>query len=207
MLNILTPTLVGILVFVRRMRSDMFDVEFTYFAYATCFVGRVCSPLWSTWGPFLGEGKSGIKVWIVHTKVVRRACAAQTFPHKGGVGLPGSTCRFRHLVVFCGGVHPGCVCVCARAWTLKHPPWVHKWSFPEIGTKVTWVNLGLNREGNREHRTDRSYRPPSIVISLMKSVAMALQLCLARAPAAFGATFKELRGYVVPDPDCIIPPS
>ena len=41
--------------------------------YATCFVGKVCGPLWSTWGAPLGEGKFGAKAGIVNTKVVRRA--------------------------------------------------------------------------------------------------------------------------------------
>ena len=35
--------------------------------YETCFVGKVCGPLWSTWGAPLGEGKSGVKAGIVTT--------------------------------------------------------------------------------------------------------------------------------------------
>ena len=32
----------------------------TIWAYATCFVGKVCGPLWSTWRGPLWEGKSGV---------------------------------------------------------------------------------------------------------------------------------------------------
>ena len=48
--------------------------------YATCFVGKVCSHTWSTWGASPGEGKSGAEVGIVNRKVVRQARAGQTFP-------------------------------------------------------------------------------------------------------------------------------
>ena len=44
----------------------------TIWTYATRFVGKVCSPLWSTWGTPLGEGKSGVKAGMVNTKVARR---------------------------------------------------------------------------------------------------------------------------------------
>ena len=50
--------------------------------YVACFVGKVCGPLWSTWGAPLGEGKSGVKVGIINTKVARRAWAWQAPPHK-----------------------------------------------------------------------------------------------------------------------------
>ena len=40
---------------------------------ATCFVGKVCSAMWSTWGASPWEGKSGAEVGIVNTKVARRA--------------------------------------------------------------------------------------------------------------------------------------
>ena len=38
-----------------------------------CFVGKVCSPLWSTWEASVGEGKSGVEV-------ARQVRAGQTFP-------------------------------------------------------------------------------------------------------------------------------
>ena len=49
--------------------------------YATCFVGKVCGPLWLTGGAPMGEDKSGIKAGIVNTKVARRVRAGQTPPH------------------------------------------------------------------------------------------------------------------------------
>ena len=39
--------------------------------YATCFVGKVCSAMWSTWGASPWEGKSGAEVGIVNRKVAR----------------------------------------------------------------------------------------------------------------------------------------
>ena len=42
----------------------------TIWTYATCFVEKVCGRLWWTSGAPLGEGKSGVKAWIVNTKVV-----------------------------------------------------------------------------------------------------------------------------------------
>ena len=44
----------------------------TIWTYATCFLGKVCGPLWLTWAAPMGEGKSGIKAGIVNTKVARR---------------------------------------------------------------------------------------------------------------------------------------
>ena len=38
-----------------------------------CCVGKVCGPLWWFWGAPLGEGKFGVKVGIVNTKVAHRA--------------------------------------------------------------------------------------------------------------------------------------
>ena len=52
----------------------------TSWAYATCFVGKVYGPLWSTWGAPLREGKSGVKAKIVNTKVACRVRAGQTPP-------------------------------------------------------------------------------------------------------------------------------
>ena len=45
--------------------------------FATCFVGKVCSATWSTWGASPWEGKSGAEVGIVNTKVARRARAGR----------------------------------------------------------------------------------------------------------------------------------
>ena len=42
-------------------------------AYATCFAGKVCGPVWSTWGISLGEGAA--KARILNTKVVHQARA------------------------------------------------------------------------------------------------------------------------------------
>ena len=52
-------------------------LNLSIWTYATCFVGHVRGPLWSTWGAPLGEGKSGAKAGIVNTKVAHRACAEQ----------------------------------------------------------------------------------------------------------------------------------
>ena len=51
---------------------------------AACFVGKVCSQLWSTWGASLGEGKSGVIVGKVDTKVAHRARAGQRLPFSSG---------------------------------------------------------------------------------------------------------------------------
>ena len=40
-------------------------------SYAARVVGKVCGPLWSNWGAPLGESKSGVKVRILNTNVVR----------------------------------------------------------------------------------------------------------------------------------------
>ena len=46
---------------------------------ATCFVGTMCNTTRSTQGASPWEGESGAEVRIVTRKVVRRACAGQTF--------------------------------------------------------------------------------------------------------------------------------
>ena len=50
----------------------------TIWTYATRFVGKVCSPLWSTWGTPLGEGKSGVKAGMVPPPFYKQG----TFPHR-----------------------------------------------------------------------------------------------------------------------------
>ena len=76
---------------------NVVNVEFSHFALCSvlCIVGKVCSPLCSTWGATLGKGKSGIKVGIINTKVARRARAGQTLPlwrsrAQGGFSAPCS---------------------------------------------------------------------------------------------------------------------
>ena len=49
--------------------------------YGTCFVGKVCGPLWLTWGAPMGEGKSGVNAKTVNTIVARQVRAGQTAPH------------------------------------------------------------------------------------------------------------------------------
>ena len=44
-------------------------------------LGKVCGPLWSTWGASVGEGKSGVKVGILKTKVACQVRTGQTFPN------------------------------------------------------------------------------------------------------------------------------
>ena len=52
-------------------------------AYATCLARKVCGLVRPTWGTSLGEDKLGARDKILNTKVVRRACAGQTFPPEG----------------------------------------------------------------------------------------------------------------------------
>ena len=66
-------------------------------------LGKVCGPLWSTWGAPLGEGKSGVKVGIVNTKVAYRACAGQTPPSEDE-HFPGNN---RHAGAGVGAVQAG----------------------------------------------------------------------------------------------------
>ena len=49
-------------------------------AYARCLAGKICGLVPSTWGTSLGENKPGARDRILNAKVVRRACAGQTFP-------------------------------------------------------------------------------------------------------------------------------
>ena len=67
--------------------------------YPACFVEKVCGPLWSTWGAPLREGKSGVKVGIVNTKVARQARTRQTpldgaeaFGGRATLKLPFTAC-------------------------------------------------------------------------------------------------------------------
>ena len=57
--------------------SVLLMMKFFISPYAACFVGKVCGPLWSTWGAPLGGGKSGVKGGIVYTKVASWAHARQ----------------------------------------------------------------------------------------------------------------------------------
>ena len=66
----------GIILFLRHVAT----LNSANLPYAACFVGKVCGPLWSTWGASLGEGKSGFKVGIVDTNVACRVRAEQTPP-------------------------------------------------------------------------------------------------------------------------------
>ena len=52
-LNVLTPTLVGPVLFVKYSTNDILELLNSQLLpyYATCFVGKVRSPTWSTWGP------------------------------------------------------------------------------------------------------------------------------------------------------------
>ena len=50
-LNVLTPTLVGPMLFVKYDTNNIELLNSQLLPYyATCFVGKVCSPTWSTWG-------------------------------------------------------------------------------------------------------------------------------------------------------------
>ena len=52
-LNVLTPTLVGAMLFVKYNTNDMVLLNSQLLLYyATCFVGKVCSATWSTWGAY-----------------------------------------------------------------------------------------------------------------------------------------------------------
>ena len=42
-------------------------------AYATCFAGKDCAPVRSTWGTSLGEDELGARARILNSKVARRA--------------------------------------------------------------------------------------------------------------------------------------
>ena len=69
--------------------------------YVTCFVGMVCSPVWSTRGVPLEEFKPGIKIPIVQTKVAHLARAGQTFPLWAAL----------HNVISCLRKLPMCLCI------------------------------------------------------------------------------------------------
>ena len=64
-MNVLTPTLVGPMLFVKYNTND---------SWSGCNVVYLGASPW--------EGKSGAEVGIVNRKVVRRARAGQTFPHR-----------------------------------------------------------------------------------------------------------------------------
>ena len=68
--NVLMPTLVGNYTIHDGYRLLL---NLAISTYTTCFVGKVCGPLWSTWGAPLGEDKCGVKAGVVNTKVARRA--------------------------------------------------------------------------------------------------------------------------------------
>ena len=53
-------------------------------AFATCFAGKVCGPVRSTWGISLGEDKLGARAWIHNTKIARRA----NIPHSTSFQRP-----------------------------------------------------------------------------------------------------------------------
>ena len=49
-LNVLTPTFVGPILFVKyNTNLELLNSQLLLY-YATCFVGKVCSATWSTWG-------------------------------------------------------------------------------------------------------------------------------------------------------------
>ena len=91
--------------------------------HAACFIGKVCGPLWSTWGAPRGEGKSRVKVGLVNTKVARRARAGQTPP-------PPPLCERLSLYAYYGVLaemlfqchqimrNSGVQCDASRAWAL-----------------------------------------------------------------------------------------
>ena len=51
-MNVLTPTLVGPMLFVKYTTNEKLEWLNSQILlyYATCFVGKVCSAMWSTWG-------------------------------------------------------------------------------------------------------------------------------------------------------------
>ena len=52
-LNVLTPTLVGAMLFVRYNTNDSWRLNSQLLLYyAMCFVGKVCSATWSTRGAY-----------------------------------------------------------------------------------------------------------------------------------------------------------
>ena len=61
--------------------SDICVVEFSYFGLCKVLAGKVCGLVRSTWGTSQGEDKLGARDRMLNTKVARRACARQTFPH------------------------------------------------------------------------------------------------------------------------------
>ena len=55
------------------LQPSLWLENFAISTYAVSFVGKVCGPLLVDLGALLEEGKSGLKVRIVSTKVARRA--------------------------------------------------------------------------------------------------------------------------------------
>ena len=68
-------------------------------AYATCFAGKVCGLVRSTWGTSQGEDKLGARDRILNTKVARRACAGQTHPSRRRSHKVHGTGRRAHRAV------------------------------------------------------------------------------------------------------------
>ena len=66
-------------------------------AHATCFAGKVCGPVRSTWGTSLGEDKLGARARMLHTNVARRACTGQIFPQ---VGVPAVSVLLSGVSIF-----------------------------------------------------------------------------------------------------------
>ena len=80
-------------------------------AYATCFAGKVCGPVRSTWGTSQGEDRLGARGKILNTRVARRACARQTFPQRTSSNKAGFTpqmpyCCPNLLFLLCGHIPP-----------------------------------------------------------------------------------------------------
>ena len=88
-MNVLAPTLVGMILFVNHILSDILCCSILIFRQ-----WKVCGPVQSTWGTSLGEDKLGARARILNTKVVHWARPRQLFPlWRGGNSRLGPLIR------------------------------------------------------------------------------------------------------------------
>ena len=67
-------------------------------AHATCFAEKICGPVQSTWGIFLGEDEIRARARIFNTKVARRANIPQgTSVPPGPTSHKGGRCQVKGL--------------------------------------------------------------------------------------------------------------
>ena len=80
-MNVLTPTLVGMISFIQDILCDILRCGILRFRLMQrALQGRFCSPVRSTWGISPGEDNLGARARMLNTKVSRRARAGQTSP-------------------------------------------------------------------------------------------------------------------------------